>query len=813
MSTHDGRAMHRESIRTRFGIALTVTAMWLCGGSPPPVAAGPLVAQSASTKARPRKKARVREANDPQQVLKEVETESTHLRELFQKIRDDYGDPDRLYPKEGIKKQYEEATYLYLVGDYEKAALLFYAVLQKADRVDFPEYERAEFLLAESLELGGNLASALSYYDHIVGYGAAHKYYQRAIVKTIELHAKVGDFEKFEALYNEYMGNREGLEPGPEILYALGKTLYRKGAYQRALKTFQKLLDQPGDYPHLAGYYVGAIYVVQNELEAATKAFMDVLRQPVTTNEQREVEDLAYLALGRIYAEMGQYDKALDYYKNILRDSPHYVDALYEQAWVYIQDESYDQAIRTIDILLLTFPDNVNVPNLKLMRGLLQKRRRQYDDALDTYQKLVAEYTSVKEELDRIMAERGDILSYFSDLIENDLGKVEATYLAPELALRFATADRDMAHVIQVAKEVRAQQRELHESVVLLRELEERVQKRPARNVLVGMRTARSLLGGIQDRILLTKERIILAEQYYLQHLPDEQARAEAALWVAKNGDEGALAEQIPERQRDANEILEVYEDQVQEVRRIAYKLENLIEDLLAQAAAIEKYVEYSRENGTLSPDVEREARFQVSAEREQLETYARSLDAVQRDLAAFDVRAFVQPSQIAAEQAFREEAEKHLDRIHRGLLGLSSRLRIENEALAGLDAQYEALDKLSGEVQAFYDQLDGIEAHQVAEVQARLSRERRALEACGEEARDYEEETRQLAEVVARNSFRQVHKQFSDLVLNADFGITDVYWELKEEKSNEIDENLERRGKEIQALRKRFAGLQEGDL
>lgn len=75
------------------------------------------------------------------------------------------------------------------------------------------------------------------------------------------------------------------------------------------------------------------------------------------------------------------------------------------------------------------------------------------------------------------------------------------------------------------------------------------------------------------------------------------------------------------------------------------------------------------------------------------------------------------------------------------------------------------------------------------------------------------DENTQSLAEDVARKSFAQIHDQFSDLILKADFGITDVYWQLKEEKSNEIDDNLTQRHNEIQALQEKFEGLQAGDL
>ena len=87
-----------------------------------------------------RTRARATEIENPVQEVEDLLGEVTRLEERFGKLQRDYGNAEQIFPLDEIRSQYEQATYLYLVEDYESAALRFYAVLEKSDRVNFPEF-------------------------------------------------------------------------------------------------------------------------------------------------------------------------------------------------------------------------------------------------------------------------------------------------------------------------------------------------------------------------------------------------------------------------------------------------------------------------------------------------------------------------------------------------------------------------------------------------------------------------------------------------------------------------------------------------
>lgn len=753
------------------------------------------------------------EVEKPEEEIGDLLLNVGRLEERFNRLRKDYSNADQIFPEAEIREQYEEATYLYLVEDYEKASLLFYAVLDKTTRASFSDYEEAEYYLAESLSLGKNFFPSLEYFTRIVEYGPAHRYYDLAVVNMVELYAKTGNFDKFERYYQSYIEKNRGLAPTSTILYALGKTSYAQGNLPRAQEIFTQLINAEGNYPHLTRYYLGTIYVVQKEFDKALVEFGELLKLSVNSPEQREVEELAYLALGRIYLEQTKFQQAQEAYQNISRESRHFADALYEESWCYIKQENFEQAIRTIDILLLTFPDNIRGPQLKRIRGVLQQKRKDFEEALDTYQKLVAEYTGIKEELDRIMREQKDILTYFNELVSTDLSRVESSFLVPALAVKYATSDKEMAQVLNIARDLKLQQRELEESYRLLTDLEKEVYTNPPRNLLVGMRKVRSQLGTLQNHILLAKEQVVRAEQIYLLGIPDQNIKAKVETLKREQESFGTLAKQLPEMQRDMTEMLEVYEDQIQEVQKTIYRLQKLVEDLLAEAAAVEKYITYSRESGAVTPDVEQKARFDLAAERDQLDGDLKELDVLLRESRDFDVRRYIRQNFGEQEQSFRSEADAVLRKTRSELAALRGPARADAAFTSKADDAFERLDTLNRAIAQFYLDLDAIEVKQVENVKKSLEREKEELNSSGVVAQSYNEETNALAEKIAQRSFANIQRQFSDLVLQADFGVTDVYWELKEEKTREIDQNQLQRAAELELLGKKFSGLQADDL
>ena len=101
---------------------------------------------------------------------------------------------------------------------------------------------------------------------------------------------------------------------------------------------------------------------------------------------------LARLAIARILYERSQFDKAIESYLSIPRQSKYWPEALREQAWTYIKAKDWQRAYRSVNLLLLADPDVPDGPDLRILEGNLQLRMSNFYLASDTFSKVRDEF-------------------------------------------------------------------------------------------------------------------------------------------------------------------------------------------------------------------------------------------------------------------------------------------------------------------------------------------------------------------------------------------------------------------------------------
>lgn len=749
---------------------------------------------------------------DPTEEVSVIADELDRFSRRFDTIQSDYAGGTSRSLSINAKKRYDEAVYSYLIEDYGRAALLFYTLLDRTDRQSFGEYPEAEWYLAESLFLNENYHTALEYFTRIVQFGGAHPFYQQAVVRMVETYGRTGNVAKFEAYYQRYMSAAGGGIPSNDrIDYALAKVLFLRGGYDRALPIFRQLAEGQGAQAPLAEYFIAATHVVRGELDSAVSVFETLLTRSINTPEQREVEDLAYLGLGRIYLERGDFQAAIESYQNISRYSPHFSDALYEMSSTYYRMDNVEKALQNIDILLLTNPDSVDAPELKLKRGLLLQEMEEYDSALDTYERLINEYTDIKEELDTLMSDKRDMLRYFNELVGTDLTRIESTLMVPAQAVRFAADDPAMDRALEVTRVLREEEDDLLEAAGLIRDIENVLNVPNPRDVVLEVKRVRGELRQLRDALLIAGERLVSAELIYIKkHIPASQARRLDSVDVLEE-QMPELARQLPELERDRTELIQVYEAQVDEVERNVYKLERMVDDLIAQAASVEKYLSYTREDSGIDPDTEQSTRLRLGQEREELEAALSEIGGLLRQLKSMRLQEEIEGQAISAEEIFRRESAARVDRMKSALVPLRSSISRQDSAafFEEVDASYAQVRSMTKQVEAFFKTLDAVEAQEIARIRSELVEEKARLSEYAGLVETYDAQAKDISEQIAYASFSGIQRYFSDLILNANVGIIDVFWEQKESKTEEMEQLSIDRSDGTDLLQEKFSALQ----
>ena len=111
------------------------------------------------------------------------------------------------------------------------------------------------------------------------------------------------------------------LEPG--VPYVRAKYLYFRGKFADAAAGFGSIASSNGYY-FQARYFLGTVMVKTGDLAGASVVFDSILKLQPPDDSAKEIQDLARLALGRILYERSQFDRAVEAYQAVGKQSAYF---------------------------------------------------------------------------------------------------------------------------------------------------------------------------------------------------------------------------------------------------------------------------------------------------------------------------------------------------------------------------------------------------------------------------------------------------------------------------------------------------------
>jgi tetratricopeptide (TPR) repeat protein len=393
-------------------------------------------------------------------------------------------------------RRYQDYVYFHLIGRHEQAAEGFFALVTTGALTDAGLHWDAEWYLAESLYKMGNLRTAEAYFKVILE-DARHPFRDDAVRRLLEIYVDVDDEAAFQLLYeNEILSGR--VRGSDLITYAVGKAFFRKGDRVQAKSSLGDLTPQ-SPYYRKARYILGAIMVVEGNLETAAQIYRSIVELSVETTDDRRVLDLSLLALGRIYMELGLYQEAAGFYAKIGGDSEFLTDKLYEEIWTLIkqkeeirgirvrsgadlppeevallqrrEQELVQQALRGVDLFLLRYSEHEYGARLRLLQGHLHIQAVEYQKALNAYQSLINDYAPVRERFRELASSDDKPKEYFRQILEQGDKFRGARDQLPPFAMSLVLADRELGRALTIYRDLERQRQMLSTSEGIIVEL------------------------------------------------------------------------------------------------------------------------------------------------------------------------------------------------------------------------------------------------------------------------------------------------------------------------------------------------------
>ncbi len=699
---------------------------------------------------------------------------------------------------EEAKRRYSDALYRFMVGQYDISANAFFALVESNALTDQALLQDSEWYLAESLFELNNFVIAAEAYQKIVEKGASHPFFADAVRREIEIYGILEDSARFNDLYRRYIASGT-VTATDQVKYTVAKGFWRQGQPVQAKSLLSELSQGP--WYARARYVQGTILAQEGDYPAAIQQFQQILNVPALTAEDREVLELARLALGRVYYEVGDYLQATSYYELIPPTSRFFADKLFELVWTFIKQEKWSSAQDQIDIFLVAFPEHRYAVQLKLIGGHLAMKQDRYDEAQRTYEAVVDQFSPIQSRLKEIEANREEASEYFTRLAEARALEMGFDVL-PDYAVEMLLQDKGVSRSIEVRHQLDQEAADIAYAQAVVEELE---------SVIMGgsesigtFSRGRRDLDAIRDEGIRLQGRILESEMAWMKQRGGANVASQIESleqdWRAARD----TANQMQSSATNASDALQVYDAQVREVQSLAFRLTEQVQNLQVEATATRRFLK-ENESRLASADVRavRSALEQIDSD---LLTASQALDRLSSGATRRRVLTYVQPD--------NDDDQSPQAKLRDSYSAVRSRLTSLRGQVSGGDSSafFRQSDDLWARVvsvdqqaRAALTNLGVAERRELEQLKIRLAKETAELARNASELSETRLDADRLAEDATRRGIDALEEAFSSTVLQADMGIVDVYWLQQTLVSEEIVRVQKERAARETELESRF--------
>jgi tetratricopeptide (TPR) repeat protein len=514
---------------------------------------------------------------------------------------------------------------------------------------------------------------------------------------------------------------------------------------------------------------------------------------PATTQPQRHVVDLAWMAVGRLCYEAEAYPEAAEAYSHVSRESPEFSSMLHELAWVYVRVGDFQRAQRALEVLSIADPNNLDIADGSLLRADLLLRSGEFDKALTLYRSVRGRFDPIRDQVDHFIQTTADPASYYDRLTADP--DVQTDDKLPPLALAWAREQAEDQNVFGVIDDVNRSRDLVKQS----RRLASRLN-----GVLAVPTRAKAfpqIRAALEHTISLTnklgKARVSLAQGI------DEKAGDVSGELASVRQERRLLQKKLLGLPVTSAEFAERDDAGVRQWNTVSQSLQQLTveaDKLRAMVNALKRVLKQGENLGVTADAATRE-RFRL-----EIEANERDLQGYEQRIAQY--REAIENGRV--QSGFGDQRyidDDNARRRFRDLLNREAAL-----CAAGQDADAAEFARSIQPILARADAIDlrlegnRAELERQATAQAEILRGKIAEELASVETRaaaldQVDQEARLLVGEVAMKAFAAVRERLKGIVLRSDVGIVQEAWEEREEQALRVRQLQRERAHEEQML------------
>lgn len=733
--------------------------------------------------------------------LTRVDEEVDSLESRMNRLTREYGERRGLIGADEAVRRYEDAVYTYLIEDYERAALSFYTLVESEALTTPALHQDSEWYLAECLFQLENWNTALAAYQAIIADGTAHPYLGEAVRRTLEIYGILRDNDRFYEIYRTYI--LSGQVPASDgVKYTVAKSFYRQGEWARAKAMFTELPTRSRWYAQ-ARYFTGTILAAEGEFDAALAEFR---RVEAVKGGESLLRELVHLAIGRIHYELGNYREAVESYQRVPSSSPYFADQLYEITWTYIKQSAWQEAIDSVEIFTVAFPDHPYTVRMRLVEGHLHRKSEQFERALATYEGVVDEYGPVRERLVELEGDRQSPSAFFDRLVNDETLEVDGVKLPP-YAVELLVEHDGLRRAVALRQELGSQADTLESSEAVVADVASVL--RSSQEQVGTFARGRAGLQRVRDDSLALRIRLLELE---LDHLGSgassalKQTIGEKRVELEVLVGEAQMAQGVAASRSNR---YQAYADQVATVQAEASRLASVAGQARGELSALER--QFKDRASNLTPEAREQVDAALTELRATLEAVERNIGGITSDARRRTLLATVPTARDSTNVAIAGSVAESLDALHRDVRTLRAQ---NSSADAGtfsrIDQYWVRVRDADARASQTRGVVDEVERVEVAILRKKLDEQEATVAKLDGEVSRVTVGTDDLAVDITRASLDELETRLYETILEADMGIVDVYWLRKSEVVDRRTELKAERADRIQEMEARFSLIRQ---
>lgn len=749
----------------------------------------------------------VAEPIGPEAALDKIANESDNVGSRLNQLTKEFQKPKATSERVNIERRLVDATVFYGLGDYSKASILFFDLLRSKSFRTHSRYLDTKFKLGICHFRAKNYRAAQTVLADLAR--VRSNFQQDAIILLVESSLNLGDDEKLDQLLGQIAKIGRSAKGG--LRYVEGKALYRRGKLSAAKAAFGSVSPREAQYG-AARYYRGVVFTGEKTLNSAKTEFLLAVssKEVVGTSplgldeDYAEVRQLARLALARIALEERNTTVALRYYQDIDRHSPSFEVALYEMAWVMLEEERYDQALHTLDVLILIAKEGRILADANVMKSRLLMQLKRYEEASKGYTAVLDDFSPIQRELERMARSDQRLDEYFEWLIDRNVSGFDIQRPMTERASHFVERSVTIRPVASVFDQLGVEESTIDEAEVVARELEAALTGNKRYDLVPVLAERWGRLGRAENKLIAMRSHLLDVEQgLVLQGAKESVAQESRDRANRRHVLELKFEADAPNGTVDYVAREKALERKFRSIERESFLARQLLEGARKQLNAVEVWLNDSNQTG-LEPGGfgERKARMLLEDERKRLAVLHEELIETSKDIDLQSIQIGIVDMDdnavggLKAELLRLQDEERAWSRPH--LKSAESRSPLLVQKIRKIRRKVRAH---FGSVSSLHKSLDKALEVDLKRFATELARERSRLARYEEELNVELKRSRSFVREHGYELFRSASGELRQVVLEADVGLIDVSWERKFQEGTRIQTLMEERNSRLRDL------------